>query len=44
MLGILDFTGSELWAPFNLPYRTALKSIPVFVTEAIISEMFANDH
>ena len=24
MLGTLDFAGSEHWAPFNFPYRTAL--------------------
>ena len=24
MLGSLDFTGSENWAPFNVPYSTAL--------------------
>ena len=30
MLGTLIFTGSELWAPFNLPYRTALKGLEVY--------------
>ena len=24
MLGTLDFTGSEHWAPFNFPFRTVL--------------------
>ena len=29
MLGTLDFTGSQHWAPFNFPYSTALR-LPFF--------------
>jgi len=31
MLGTLDFTGSEYWAPFNFPESTALRILSIHV-------------
>ena len=33
MLGTLDFTGSEHWAPLNIPYSTALAKVTCFLRD-----------
>ena len=35
MLGTLDFTVSEHWAPFNFPYSTALQLIAAIRWETL---------
>ena len=45
MLGTIDFIVSELWAPFNFPWRTALKFSSVSTTDpSRVFLRFDEDH